>query len=141
MAKKVKALIKLNLSAGAATAAPPAGPALGQHGVPIMDFIKQYNAATQDQKGKIIPVVITVFEDRTFTFVTKLPPSSEMIKEKAHVKKGAATPRKESAGTISKEDLDAIAKEKMKDLNARTVEAAAKIITGTAQSMGIQIKE
>lgn len=141
MAKKIKALIKLNLTAGAATAAPPAGPALGQHGVPIMDFIKQYNAATQDQKGKIIPVVITVFEDRTFTFVTKLPPSSEMIKEKAHVKKGSGTPRKESAGTISKEDLDAIAKEKMKDLNARTVEAAAKIITGTAQSMGIQVKE
>ena len=141
MAKKVKALIKLNLAAGAATAAPPAGPALGQHGVPIMDFIKQYNAATEKMRGKIIPVVITVYEDRTFTFITKLPPASEMIKEKAKAKKGSGHPNKEFVRTLSKADLEAIATEKMKDLNARSVGQAMSIIAGSARSMGIQIKE
>jgi large subunit ribosomal protein L11 len=139
MAKKVKALIKLNLVAGQATAAPPAGPALGQHGVPIMDFIKQYNAATEKQRGKVIPVVITVYEDRSFTFITKLPPMSELIKEKAKVQKGSGRPNKDFVATLSQSDIESIATEKMKDLNVSTLEAAKKIVAGTARSMGVKI--
>lgn len=139
MAKKVKAIIKLNLAAGQATAAPPAGPALGQHGVPIMDFIKQYNAATEKMRGKVIPAVITVYEDRSFTFVTKLPPMSELIKERVKIQKGSGKPNKEFVGTLSSSDLEAIATEKMKDLNATSVEQAKKVVAGTARSMGVKI--
>lgn len=140
MAKQVKAVLKLNLQAGAATAAPPAGPALGQQGVPIMDFIRQYNERTADQRGKIIPVVITVYEDKSFTFVTKLPPASALIKEKLSLKKAAVNPGKEVVAVMTKAQVEEVAKEKMKDLNARTVEHAMKIIEGSARSMGIQIK-
>lgn len=139
MAKKIKALIKLNLAAGAATAAPPAGPALGQHGVPIMDFIKQYNEATKDKRGQVIPVVITVYEDRSFTFITKLPPVAELIKQKLSIKKGSGVPNKEKVGSLSQKQVTEIATEKMKDLNANTVEQAAKIVAGTARSMGVDV--
>ena len=135
--KKVKTIIKLNLPAGTATPAPPVGPALGQHGVPIMEFIKEYNARTAKLKGQIIPAVITVFVDRSFTFVTKLPPVSAMIKQKAKVEKGSGKPNMEKVGKLSKADVEAIAKEKMPDLNADTIEAAANIVRGTARSMGI----
>lgn len=138
MAKKVKTLIKLNLKAGEATPAPPVGPALGQHGVPIMEFITQYNAKTKDQKGQVIPAVITVYEDRTFTFVTKLPPVAEMIKTKMKIPKGSGKPGRESAGTLSKAHATEIATEKMKDLNAYNVDAAVKVVQGTARSMGIE---
>jgi len=140
MAKEVKALIKLNLQAGQATAAPPAGPALGQHGVPIMDFIRQYNERTAQDKGKIISVVITVYEDRSFTFVTKLPPASALIKEKLGLKKAAVNPGKEVVATMTRQQVTEIAEAKMKDLNARTVDQAIRVIEGTARSMGIQIK-
>ncbi|MFA6005020.1 MAG: 50S ribosomal protein L11 [Patescibacteria group bacterium] len=139
MAKEIKALIKLNLAAGAATAAPPAGPALGQHGVPIMDFIKQYNEATKNQKGQIIPVVITVYKDRSFTFVTKLPPVAEMIKQKLGIKKGSGVPNKDKVGTLSKKQVTEIAEAKLKDLNATTVAAAEKVVAGTARSMGVDV--
>ena|SRR3989338_2778622 len=140
MAKEVKALIKLNLQAGVATAAPPAGPALGQHGVPIMDFIRQYNERTASEKGKIIPVVITVYEDRSFTFVTKLPPASALIKEKLGLQKAAANPGKEVVATMTKAQVQEIAQTKMKDLNTQTLDQAIAVIEGTARSMGIQIK-
>ncbi len=140
MAKQIKAVLKLNLPAGVATAAPPAGPALGQHGVPIMDFIKKYNEATAKDKGKIIPVVITVYEDRTFTFVTKLPPASELIKQRIKLQKGSATPGKEAIATITDADISAIAQEKMKDLNASSLEQAKKVIAGSARSMGIKVQ-
>ncbi len=136
-AKKVKTIIKLNLPAGTATPAPPVGPALGQHGVPIMEFIKEYNARTEKLKGQIIPAVITVYIDRSFTFVTKLPPVSAMIKKKAAVEKGSGKPNVEKVGKLSKADVEEIAKEKMPDLNADTIEAAANIVRGTARSMGI----
>lgn len=139
MAKKIKTVIKLNLPAGEATPAPPVGPALGQHGVPIMDFIKEYNAATAKLKGQVIPAVITVYEDRTFTFVTKLPPVSEMIKKKLNLQKGSGRAGSETVATLTKQQVEEIAKEKMKDLNARTLEAAKKIVEGTARSMGIKI--
>jgi large subunit ribosomal protein L11 len=139
MAKKIKALIKLNLAAGQATAAPPAGPALGQHGVPIMDFIKQYNEATKNQRGQVIPVVITVYEDRSFTFVTKLPPVAEMIKQKLSLKKGSGVPNKEKVGSLTKKQVTEIAEAKLKDLNAMTIPAAEKIVTGTARSMGVDV--
>lgn len=140
MAKKVKTVIKLNLPAGEATPAPPVGPALGQHGVPIMDFIKEYNAVTAKLKGQVIPAVITVYEDRTFTFITKLPPVSEMIKKKLNIQKGSGKAGLETVGVLTSKQVEEIAKEKMKDLNARTLEAAKKIVEGTARSMGIQIK-
>lgn len=139
MAKKIKTVIKLNLPAGEATPAPPVGPALGQHGVPIMDFIKEYNAATAKLKGQVIPAVITVYEDRTFTFITKLPPVSEMIKKKLNLQKGSGRAGSETVATLTKQQVEEIAKEKMKDLNARTLEAAKKIVEGTARSMGIKI--
>jgi len=140
MAKKVKTIIKLNIPAGEATPAPPVGPALGQHGLPIMDFVKAYNDRTKDLKGQIIPAVITVYEDRTFSFITKLPPVSEMIKKKLNLEKGADKTGREEVGTLTKTEVEAIAKEKMKDLNTESVEAAAKVVAGTARSMGVKVK-
>ena len=141
MPKKIKTIIKLNLPAGVATPAPPVGPALGQHGLPIMEFIKAYNEKTADKKGTIIPAVITVYEDRTFTFVTKLPPVSTLIKKALGIEKGSGKPGKESAGELPKEVARKIAKEKMEDLNANDVDAAIKIVQGTARSMGIKSEE
>jgi large subunit ribosomal protein L11 len=140
MAKKIKTVIKLNLAAGAATAAPPAGPALGQHGVPIMDFIRQYNERTAKLKGQIIPAVITVYEDRSFTFVTKLPPVSELIKKKLGIKKGSGKPNKEKVGKLSQSQALEIAQEKLADLNTTSVEAGARIVQGTAKNMGVEIE-
>jgi len=141
MAKKIKIVLKLNLAAGEATPAPPVGPALGQHGVPIMEFIKEYNAKTAKMKGQIIPAVITVFEDRSFTFVTKLPPVAAMIKKKLSLQKGSGKPNTEKVGKLTKIQLEEIAKEKMADLNANDVQAAMKIVAGTARSMGIDIEK
>lgn len=140
MAKKVKTFIKLNLPAGTATPAPPVGPALGQHGIPIMEFIKEYNARTADKKGQIIPAVITVYEDRSFDFITKLPPVAAMIKSAIKIQKGSGVPNKEKVGKLSKAQVEAIAKEKMEDLNANDVEAAMKIVAGTARSMGVDVE-
>ena len=140
MAKKVKVVLKLNLAAGEATPAPPVGPALGQHGVPIMEFIKEYNARTAKMKGQIIPAVITVFEDRSFTFITKLPPVAAMIKKKLSLQKGSGKPNTEKVGKLTKVQLEEIAKEKIADLNANDVEAAMKIVAGTARSMGIDVE-
>ena len=139
--KKIQALIKLQIQAGAATPAPPVGPALGQHGVNIMDFVKQYNAATEKQKGEIIPVEITVFEDRSFTFITKTPPASRMILKAAGIEKGSAVPHKEKVGSITWKQCEEIATVKKSDLNANDVKAGAKIIAGTARSMGILVKD
>ena len=140
MAKKVKTVIKLNLAAGEATPAPPVGPALGQHGVPIMEFIKEYNARTAKMKGQIIPAVITVFEDRSFTFITKLPPVAAMIKKKLSLQKGSGKPNTEKVGKLSKIQTEEIAKEKLADLNTNDVPAAMKIVAGTARSMGIDVE-
>lgn len=141
MAKKVKTILKLNLAAGEATPAPPVGPALGQHGVPIMDFIKEYNAKTAKQKGQVIPAVITVYEDRSFTFITKLPPVAAMIKKTAGLQKGSGKPNTEKVGKLSRNQLKDIAKEKMDDLNAVDIEAAMKIVAGTARSMGVDVEK
>jgi large subunit ribosomal protein L11 len=138
MAKKVKTLIKLNLPAGEATPAPPVGPALGQHGVPIMDFIKEYNARTAPQKGQIIPAVITVYEDRTFTFITKLPPVAAMIKRALNLKLGSGKPNTEKVGKLKLAQIEEIAKSKMPDMNADKVESAMNIVRGTARSMGVE---
>jgi large subunit ribosomal protein L11 len=140
MAKKIKTLIKLQIPAGAATPAPPVGTALGPHGLPIMDFVKAFNDKTADQRGNILPVVITVYEDRTFSFITRKPPVAEMIKKELKIEKGSGKPSKESAGTITMDQCRKIAEAKMEDLNANDVEAAAKIVAGTARSMGIQVK-
>lgn len=140
MAKKVKTIVKLNLPAGEATPAPPVGPALGQHGIPIMDFIKEYNARTAKLKGQIIPAVITVYEDRSFTFITKLPPVAAMIKKKLNLEKGSGKPNTEKVGKLTKAQLEEIAKEKMADLNANDLEAAKKIVAGTARSMGVEVE-
>lgn len=139
-AKKVKTIIKLNLPAGTATPAPPVGPALGQHGLPIMEFIKAYNDRTQKLKGQIIPAVITVYEDRTFTFITKLPPVSAMIIKMLGITKASGKPGKESAGKLTTAQVEQIAKDKLADLNTDSVEAAMKVVTGTARSMGIQVE-
>ena len=136
--KKVKTFIKLNIPAGEATAAQPVGPALGQHGLPIMDFVKAFNERTADQKGSILPVVLTVFEDRTFSFITKKPPVAEMIKKSINLEKGSAVPHRDKVGKLTKEQLRKIAQEKMPDLNADTIEAAEKIIQGVARSMGVE---
>lgn len=141
MAKKVKTQIKLNLPAGSATPAPPVGPALGQHGVPIMDFIKQYNDATADLRGQIIPALITVYEDNSFTFVTKLPPVAEMIKKKLNMQKGSGKAGRETLKKLTAQQAREIAEEKMKDLNAYTVEAAMKVVAGTARSMGVEVEQ
>ncbi len=138
--KKLKTIVKVQLPAGAATPAPPVGTALGPHGVNIMDFVRQYNAATEAQRGNIIPVEISIFEDRTFTFVTKTPPAPELIKKAAGVDKGSKEPHKTRVGTLTKAQLRQIAETKMPDLNANDIEAAEKIIAGTARSMGIKVE-
>jgi len=138
--KKVAALVKVALNAGAATPAPPVGTALGPHGVNIMEFCKAYNAATESQRGNVIPVEITIFEDRTFTFVTKTPPAAELIKKAAGVKKGSSTPHTDKVGKLTQAQCEEIAQTKMEDLNANDVQAAAKIIAGTARSMGITVE-
>ena len=140
MAKKVKTIIKLNIPAGAATAAPPVGPALGQHGLPIMDFVKAFNDKTQDQKGNVLPVIITAYEDRTFSFVTKKPPVSESIKKTLALEKGSGVPQRDKVGKLSKDQVKKIAEEKMEDLNAKNLDAAVRIVEGTAQSMGVDIE-
>lgn len=132
-------MLKLQLPAGSATPAPPVGPALGQHGINIMQFVKEYNARTANQAGTIIPAEITVFEDSSFTFVTKTPPAAELIRKAMGVEKGSARPRHESAGTISRASLREIAETKRKDLNASSVDAAVKIIEGAARSMGVAV--
>jgi large subunit ribosomal protein L11 len=136
--KKVSGFIKLQIQAGAATPAPPVGPALGQHGVNIMEFVKAYNAATESQRGNVIPVEITVYEDRSFTFITKTPPAAELIKKAAGVQKGSGEPHKTKVAKLSKDQLREIAEQKMPDLNANDVDAAMKIIAGTARQMGIE---
>ncbi len=141
MAKKVRAIIKLQLEAGKATPAPPVGPALGQHGVNIMGFVKEYNAKTANQAGAIIPVHLTVYEDRSFTFVTRTPPASDMLRKAAGVEKGASEFREGAVGSISKQQLREIAESKLADLNAGGVEEAMQIIAGTARSMGIEVGE
>ncbi len=139
MAKKIKTLIKLNVPAGAATPAPPVGPALGQHGLPIMDFVKAFNDRTADQKGNILPVVITVYEDRTFSFITKKPPVAEMIK-KAVGRAGSNKPGKEIVANLTMDQARKIAEAKMEDLNTTDLEMATRIVAGTARSMGITVK-
>ncbi len=141
MAKKVRAIIKLQLQAGKATPAPPVGPALGQHGVNIMGFVKEYNERTSAQVGTIIPAQIIVFEDRSFTFVTKTPPASELLRKALGIEKGGALAGRSSVGTVKRSAIREIADLKMKDLNAPDVEKALKIIEGTARSMGIQVVE
>lgn len=139
--KKVAGLVKVQLPAGQATPAPPVGTALGPHGVNIMDFCKQYNAATEAQRGNIIPVEITIYEDRSFSFVTKTPPAPQLIKKAAGVDKGSSEPHKSKVGSINREQIREIAQTKMPDLNANSVEAAEKIVSGTARSMGINIAD
>jgi large subunit ribosomal protein L11 len=138
--KKVTGLIKLQIQAGAANPAPPIGPALGQHGVNIMEFCKAYNAATESQRGNVIPVEITVYEDRSFTFITKTPPAAELIKKAAGVQKGSATPHTNKVAKLTQAQVEEIAGTKMDDLNANDIKAAAKIIAGTARSMGIEVE-
>ena len=138
--KKVTGLIKLQIQAGAANPAPPVGPALGQHGVNIMEFCKAYNAATESQRGSIIPVEITVYEDRTFTFVTKTPPASELIKKAAGLQKGSAKPHTDKVGKLTADQVREIATTKLPDLNANDVESAMKIVAGTARSMGVTVE-
>lgn len=138
--KKITGYIKLQLPAGAATPAPPVGPALGQHGVNIMDFCKQYNAKTQDQKGMVIPVVITVYADRSFTYVTKTPPASALLKKAAGIPKGSGVPNREKVGKVTMDQCREIAQIKAEDLNANDVEMGARIIAGTALSMGIVVE-
>jgi large subunit ribosomal protein L11 len=141
MAKKVRAIIKLQLQAAQATPAPPVGPALGQHGVNIMAFVKEYNARTASQTGTVVPVHLTVFEDRSFSFVLRTPPASELLRKAAGVEKGSGQPLQEKIGTLSKSALEDIAKSKMADLNSASLEGAMKIIEGTARSMGINVAE
>ena len=141
MAKKILNVLKLNLSAGTATPAPPVGPILGQAGINMMDFLKQYNAATQDKKGQIIPAEITVYQDRSFSFVLKLPPTSAMIKHALKLKSGSKTPSRESVGTLTKDQVRAIAQEKMIDMNTTSLDSAMNTVMGTARSMGIKIAE
>jgi large subunit ribosomal protein L11 len=140
MAKKIKTIIKLNLPAGKANPAPPVGPALGQHGLPIMDFVKAYNEKTAAQEGNIIPAVITVYEDRTFSFITKLPPVAAMIKKTLNLEKGAANVGRETVATITKEQVRKIAEDKLPDLNTDKIESAINIVTGTARSMGVKVE-
>jgi large subunit ribosomal protein L11 len=141
MPRKVVALIKLALPAGKANPAPPVGPALGQHGVNIMAFCKEYNAKTQDKVGLVIPVEISVFEDRSFTFILKTPPASVLIKKAAGIEKGASEPNKKKVATITQSQLKEIAQTKMPDLNANDIEAAMKIVAGTAKNMGVTISD
>lgn len=138
--KKVAGLIKLQIKAGAATPAPPIGPALGQHGVNIMEFCKAYNSRTEAMRGNIIPVEITIYEDRSFTFITKTPPAAELIKKAAGLPKGSARPNKEKVGKITSDQVREIANTKLPDLNANDIEAAMKIVAGTARSMGVIVE-
>ena len=140
MAKKVLTTIKLQAPGGQASPAPPVGPALGQHGINIMEFVKAFNAQTQGDLGVTIPVVITVYEDRSFTFVTKTPPAAVLIKQAIGLEKGSGEPNKDKVGTISQDQIRAIATKKLPDLNAHDVDQAAKIIAGTARSMGVEVK-
>lgn len=141
MAKKVKATVKINIPAGEATPAPPVGSSLGQYGVAIMDFCKAYNERTAQLKGQIIPAVVTIYEDRTFTFVTKTPPTSTLIKKAAGIEKGAGAPPKEKVGSITRQQAREIAEQKMADLNAKDIETAAKVIEAQAHSMGIDVTD
>lgn len=141
MAKKVEGYIKLQIPAGKATPAPPVGPALGQHGVNIVQFTKEFNARTANQEGMIIPVIITVYADRSFSFVTKTPPAAVLLKKACNIKSGSGVPNKTKVATISKADLQKIAETKMPDLNAANLEAAMSMIAGTARSMGITVEE
>ena len=140
MAKKITGYIKLQISAGAATPAPPVGPALGQKGVNIMEFCKQFNAKTQSQQGLIIPVVITVYSDKSFSFITKTPPASILIKKEIKLEKGSAEPNRVKVGKITKDQIKTIAEAKMKDLNAASVESAMSMIAGSARSMGVLVE-
>ena len=140
MAKKVRAIIKLQIEAGKATPAPPVGPALGQHGVNIMGFVKEYNERTGSQAGSIVPVVLTVYEDRSFSFDLKTPPASALLRQAAGVEKGSSTPPAERVGSIPREKVREIAEQKMRDLNAADIDGAMRIVEGTARSMGIQIE-
>ncbi|MGQ9628550.1 MAG: 50S ribosomal protein L11 [Anaerolineae bacterium] len=140
MAKKVKAVIKLQIQAGKANPAPPVGPALGQHGVNIMAFCKEYNARTASQAGSIIPVEITVYQDGTFSFITKTPPATDLLKKAAGIEKGSSDPNRVKVGVITRQQLRKIAEMKMQDLNARDLASAERIVEGTARSMGIQIQ-
>lgn len=141
MAKKVMTVIKLQIPAGQANPAPPVGPALGQHGVNIMEFCKAYNAQTMNQLGQIVPVEITVYEDRSFTFVTKTPPASRLLLEAAGLEKGSGEPNREQAGTISRDKVRDIARQKLPDLNTEDLDAAVRVIEGTARSMGLEVAE
>jgi large subunit ribosomal protein L11 len=139
--KRVAALLKLQIPAGQASPAPPVGPALGQHGVNIMDFVREYNSATESQSGTIVPVEITVYEDRSFTFVTKTPPAAVMLRQAARIEKGSAVPHTEKVGRVTRAQVRDIAETKMVDLNANDVDAAMKIIEGTARSMGLTVSD
>jgi large subunit ribosomal protein L11 len=141
MAKKVVGVVKLAINAGKATPAPPVGPALGGYGINMMEFIKGYNEKTKEMIGSIVPVVITIYDDRSFTFVTKTPPASDLIKKKLGIPAGSGVPNKTKVGTLSRAQLREIAEQKLPDLNANDVEGAMKIITGTARSMGVSVKE
>ena len=139
MAKKITALVKLHVTAGQANPAPPICPALGQHGINIMEFCKQFNEQTASQTGTILPVIITVYADRTFSFITKTPPAAVLVKKAINIDKGSKEPNRLKVGEITKAQVEEIAKLKLKDLNARTVEAAVKVIEGTARSMGVKV--
>ena len=140
MAKRVRAILRLQLPAGSATPAPPVGPALGQQGVNIMEFCKAFNATTQDKQGLIIPVVITVYADRSFSFITKTPPASVLLKRAAGIEKGSGVPNRDKVGTVTRDQLREIAETKMEDLNANDVDAAIEMIAGTARSMGLVVE-
>ena len=140
MAKREMAQVKLHIPAGKATPAPPVGPALGQHGVNIMDFCKSFNAKTQKQEGLIIPVVLTVYQDRSFTFITKTPPASILLKRAAGLAKGSGVPNRDKVGKVSRQQVEEIAKTKMPDLNANDLDAAVRIVLGSARSMGIEVE-
>ncbi|MFC1649877.1 50S ribosomal protein L11 [Patescibacteria group bacterium] len=140
MAKKIKTTMKVSLQAGVASPAPPLGPALGQHGVPIMDFVNQYNERTKELKGQVVPAVITIYEDRSFDFILKKAPVADMIKKALKIDKGSGEPNKDFKGELSQDQLAQIAEEKMEDLNADDIEAAKKIVAGTARSMGVKVK-
>ncbi len=140
MAKKVRAIVKIQINAGKATPAPPVGPALGSHGINIMQFVKEYNEKTADMAGMVIPAEITIFEDRSFTFITKTPPAADLLKRAAGVPAGSGTPNKSKVGSVSRDQVRDIARTKMKDLNAYDEDAAIKMIEGTARSMGIEVR-
>lgn len=137
--KKIKAVVKIQVEAGKATAAPPVGPALGQHGINMMQFIKEYNERTTKFAGSIVPAVVTIFEDRSFTFVTKTPPAADLIRKAAGIEKGSAVPNRDKVGQISREKVVEIAKTKLPDLNANDLDAAIKMVEGTARSMGVEV--